>query len=275
VALINTLSPGDKVLSARFGQFSHLWIDMAKRLGLHVEVIEVPWGEGAPVNKIQERLAEDKDHEIKAVMIVHNETPTDVTSDIAGVRKAMNVSSHSAMLFVDGMSSIASIDFRMDDWGVDMAVAGSQKGFMLPVGGAILCASQKALEALKTAKMPRCFLDLEDHIKTNAQDYFPYTPSVPMFRGLRHSLNLLFEEGLENVFKRHHRLAEGVRQAVKAWGLELCARERKWYSDTVSAIMVPKGIDGADVVDVAYRKYNTALGAGLIEVAGKLFASGI
>jgi alanine-glyoxylate transaminase / serine-glyoxylate transaminase / serine-pyruvate transaminase len=274
VALTNTLSPGDKVLSARFGQFSHLWIDMAKRLGLHVEIIEVPWGEGAPVDKIKKRLAEDKDHEIKAVMIVHNETATGVTSDIAGVRKAMNASCHPAMLFVDGVSSIASIDFRMDEWGVDMAVAGSQKGFMLPAGGAIVCASQKALEARKTAKMPRCFLDLEDHIKTNAQGYFPYTPSVPMLHGLRHSLNLLFEEGLENVFKRHHRLAEGVRQAVKAWGLELCARERKWYSDTVSAIMVPKGIDGADLVDVAYRKYNTALGAGLIEVAGKLFRIG-
>jgi alanine-glyoxylate transaminase / serine-glyoxylate transaminase / serine-pyruvate transaminase len=274
VALTNTLSPGDKVLSARFGQFSHLWIDMGKRLGLNVDVIEVPWGEGVPEDEIERRLSADKNHEIKAVMVVHNETATGVTSDIAGVRKAMDAAKHPALLFVDGVSCIASIDFRMDDWGVDMAIAGSQKGFMLPAGGAIVCASQKALAARKNAKLPRCFLDLEDHIKTNTQSYFPYTPSVPILRGLRHSLNLLFEEGLENVFERHHRLAEGVRQAVKAWGLELCARERKWYSDTVSAIMLPAGINGVDVVDVAYCKYNTALGAGLTEVAGKLFRIG-
>lgn len=275
VALANTLSPGDKVLSARFGQFSHLWIDMAERLGLDVEFFNVPWGEGAPVDKIKKRLAEDKNHEIKAVMVVQNETATGVTSDVAGVRKAMDASEHPALLFVDGVSSIASIDFRMDEWKVDMAVAGSQKGFMLPAGLAIVCASQKALEARKRAKLPRCFLDLNDHIKTNAQGFFPYTPSVPMLRGLRHSLNLLFEEGLENVFERHHRLAEGVRRAViKGWGLETCARAPKWYSDTVTAIMVPKGINGADVIDVAYRKYNVALGAGLTDVAGKLFRIG-
>ncbi len=274
VALTNTLSPGDKVLSARFGQFSHLWINMAELLKLDVDFLKVPWGEGAPVPDIEKKLAEDKNHAIKAVMIVHNETATGVTSEIAGVRKALDATKHPAMLFVDGVSSIASIDFRMDEWGVDMAVAGSQKGFMLPAGLAIVCASQKGLEARKTAKLPRCFLDLEDHIKTNAQGLFPYTPSVPMLRGLRASLDLLFEEGLENVFERHHRLAEGVRQAVRAWGLRLCARQPKWYSDTVSAIIVPEGINGADVVDIAYRKYNTALGAGLTDVAGKLFRIG-
>ncbi|MBA2492111.1 MAG: aminotransferase class V-fold PLP-dependent enzyme [Gammaproteobacteria bacterium] len=274
IALANTLSPGDKVLSARFGQFSHLWINMAERLKLNVDFLQVPWGEGAPVPDIEKKLAEDKNHEIKAVMVVHNETATGVTSEIAGVRKALDATKHPAMLFVDGVSSIASIDFRMDEWGVDMAVAGSQKGFMLPAGLAIVCASQKGLEARKTAKLPRCFLDLEDHIKTNAQGLFPYTPSVPMLRGLRASLDLLFEEGLENVFERHHRLAEGVRQAVRAWGLRLCARQPKWYSDTVSAIIVPEGINGADVVDIAYRKYNTALGAGLTDVAGKLFRIG-
>ena|SRR5680860_262822 len=274
IALTNTLSPGDKVLSARFGQFSHLWINMAERLKLNVDFLKVPWGDGAPVADIEKKLTEDKNHEIKAVMVVHNETATGVTSEIAAVRKALDATKHPAMLFVDGVSSIASIDFRMDEWGVDMAVAGSQKGFMLPAGLAIVCASQKALEARKTAKLPRCFLDLEDHIKTNAQGLFPYTPSVPMLRGLRASLNLLFDEGLENVFERHHRLAEGVRQAVQAWGLKLCARQPKWYSDTVSAIMVPDGINGADVVDIAYRKYNTALGAGLTDVAGKLFRIG-
>ncbi|MBA3732457.1 MAG: aminotransferase class V-fold PLP-dependent enzyme [Gammaproteobacteria bacterium] len=274
VALTNTLSPGDKVLSARFGQFSHLWINMAERLKLDVDFLKVPWGEGAPVPDIEKKLAEDKNHAINAVMIVHNETATGVTSEIAAVRKSLDATKHPAMLFVDGVSSIASIDFRMDEWGVDMAIAGSQKGFMLPAGLAIVCASQKALEARKTAKLPRCFLDLEDHIKTNANGLFPYTPSVPMLRGLRASLDLLFEEGLENVYARHHRLGEGVRQAIQAWGLKLCARQPKWYSDTVSAIMVPEGINGADVVDIAYRKYNTALGAGLTDVAGKLFRIG-
>lgn len=274
VALANTLSPGDKVLTSRFGQFSHLWIDMAQRLGLDVEVLKVEWGEGAPVAEIEQRLAADDNHEIKAVMVVHNETATGVTSDIPGVRKAMNSAKHPAMLFVDGVSSIASIDFRMDEWEVDMAVSGSQKGFMLPAGLAIVCASQKALEARKTAKMPRCFLDLEDHIKANAQGFFPYTPSTQLLRGLRESIDRLLAEGLENVFKRHHRLGEGVRRAVKAWGLKPCARAPEWYSDTVTAVMVPEGIDSADVQRVAFYRYNLSLGGGLNDVANKLFRIG-
>lgn len=274
VALTNTLSPGDKVLTTRFGQFSHLWADMAKRLGFDVEVIEVTWGEGAPVAEIEKRLAADKNHEIKAVMVVHNETATGVTSDIGGVRKAMNSAKHPALLFVDGVSSVASIDFRMDEWGVDMAISGSQKGFMLPAGLALVCASQKALKARKTAKMPRCFLDLEDHVKANAQGYFPYTPSTQMLRGLRESIDLLLEEGLENVFKRHYRLGEGVRRAVKAWGLKPCARAPKWYSNTVTAVMVPEGINSADIQRTAYYRYNLSLGGGLNEMTGKLFRIG-
>jgi alanine-glyoxylate transaminase/serine-glyoxylate transaminase/serine-pyruvate transaminase len=194
-AMTNTLSPGDKVLIAVFGQFSHLWADLARRHGFNVDVIDVEWGEGVPLDVVEARLSADKQHQIKAVLVCHNETATGVTSDVSGARRVLDAAGHPALLMVDGVSSIASIDFRMDEWGVDMAVAGSQKGIMLPAGGAIVCASQKALEARKTAKMPRCFLDLEDHIKTNAQGYFPYTPSVPMLRGLRHSLNLLFEEG--------------------------------------------------------------------------------
>ncbi len=274
VALANTMSPGDKLLSARFGQFSHLWIDLAKRIGLNVENIETPWGEGAPVGEIKKRLLADKDHEIKAVMVCHNETATGVTSDIDGVRKAIDAAKHPAMLFVDGVSSVGSIDFRMDDWGVDMAVSGSQKGFMLPAGLAIVCASQKALAARADAKCPRCFLDLQDHINTNKDGYFPYTPSAPLLHGLREALNLLMEEGLENVFARHTRLATGVREAVKAWGLKTCAVAPKWQSDTVTAIVVPEGVNAAEVIRIAYYRYNISLGAGLSQVAGKVFRIG-
>ena len=273
-SLSNTLSPGDRVLAARFGMFSHLWIDMAQRLGLQVDILDAEWGEGAPVERYQEALAADKGHRIKAVLFTHNETATGVTSDVAGVRRALNETRHPALLMVDGVSSIASIDFRMDEWGVDLAVTGSQKGLMLPAGLGIVCASQKALALYDQAKLPRVFFDFGDMRKANATGYFPYTPSLPMLYGLRESLEMLFEEGLENVFARHHRLAEGTRQAVKAWGLELCARAPKWNSDTVSAIMVPPGFNGAEVIDVAYRRYNLALGAGLARMAGKLFRIG-
>jgi alanine-glyoxylate transaminase/serine-glyoxylate transaminase/serine-pyruvate transaminase len=273
-ALSNTLSPGDQVLASRFGMFSHLWIDMAQRLGLRVDVLDAEWGEGAPVERYQEALAADKGHRIKAVLFTHNETATGVTSDVAPIRQALNATKHPALLMVDGVSSIASIDFRMDEWGVDLAVTGSQKGLMLPAGLGIVCASQKALALYDQAKLARVFFDFGDMRKANATGYFPYTPSLPLLYGLRESLDMLFEEGLENVFARHHRLAEGTRQAVKAWGLELCARAPKWNSDTVTAIMVPPGFNGAEVIDVAYRRYNLALGAGLARMAGKLFRIG-
>jgi alanine-glyoxylate transaminase / serine-glyoxylate transaminase / serine-pyruvate transaminase len=273
-SLSNTLSPGDKVLAARFGMFSHLWIDMAQRLGLQVEVLDAEWGEGAPIERYQEALAADTSQRIKAVLFTHNETATGVTSDVAAVRRALNETRHPALLMVDGVSSIASIDFRMDEWGVDLAVTGSQKGFMLPAGLGIVCVSQKALGMADQAKLPRVFFDFGDMRKANATGYFPYTPSIPMLYGLRESISMLLEEGLENVFARHHRLAEGTRLAVKAWGLELCARAPKWNSDTVTAIMVPPGVNGAEVIDVAYRRYNLALGAGLARMAGKLFRIG-
>src|SRR3954471_9084450 len=273
-ALSNTLSPGDRVIAARFGQFSHLWIDMAQRLGLKVDILDAEWGEGAPIERYQEALAADKGQRIKAVLFTHNETATGVTSDVAGIRRALNDTRHPALLMVDGVSSIGSIDFRMDEWGVDLAVTGSQKGFMLPAGLGMVGVSQKALAAGDQAKLPRVFFDFGDMRKANATGYFPYTPSLPLLYGLRESLAILFEEGLENVFARHHRLAEGTRRAVKAWGLELCARAPKWYSDTVSAIMVPPGVNGAEVIDIAYRRYNLALGAGLARMAGKLFRIG-
>jgi alanine-glyoxylate transaminase/serine-glyoxylate transaminase/serine-pyruvate transaminase len=273
-SLTNTLSPGDKVLAARFGMFSHLWIDMAQRFGLQVDVLDAEWGEGAPLERYQEALAADKGHRIKAVLFTHNETATGVTSDVAGIRRVLNETRHPALLMVDGVSAIASIDFRMDEWGVDLAVTGSQKGLMLPAGLGIVCASQKALGLYEQAKLPRVFFDFGDMRKANATGYFPYTPSIPMLYGLQESIAMLLEEGLENVFARHHRLAEGTRRAVKAWSLELCARAPKWHSDTVTAIMLPPGVNGAEVIDIAYRRYNLALGAGLARMAGRLFRIG-
>jgi alanine-glyoxylate transaminase/serine-glyoxylate transaminase/serine-pyruvate transaminase len=273
-AITNTLSPGDKVLAARIGQFSHLWIDLCQRHGLDTEVVDVEWGEGTPVERFAERLAADHAHEIKAVLVCHNETATGVTSDVAAIRKAMDAVGHPALLYVDGVSSVACIDFRMDEWGVDLAISGSQKGFMLPTGLAIVAASPKALAATKTAQCRRCFFDFADMIRTNKDGYFPYTPATTLLRGLRASIDLLLAEGLDTVFARHHRLAEGVRQAVSAWGLTLCAKQPRWYSDTVSAIRVPEGCDGNEVVKQAYQRYRLSLGVGLSKVAGKVFRIG-
>ena len=274
-ALTNCLSPGDLVLASRFGQFSHLWIDMVTRLGFQVETVDCEWGEGVPVEKYAEILARDKGHTIKAVLATQNETATGVTSDIAAVRAALDACDHPALLMVDAVSSLGSIDFRMDEWGVDLCVSGSQKGLMLPAGLGIVCASQKALIAREKSTQPRCFFDFGDMIKANGTGYFPYTPALPMLYGLREALNMIKEEGLENILTRHTYLASGVRAAVfDGWGMKLCAKAPKWYSDTVSAILVPEGINGAHVIDVAFRRYNLSLGAGLSKVAGKLFRIG-
>jgi alanine-glyoxylate transaminase/serine-glyoxylate transaminase/serine-pyruvate transaminase len=274
-ALTNCLDAGAKVLHARFGQFSHLWWDMCVRLGYEVELLDTPWGEGAPVDRYLGALAADKQHKIKAVLVCQNETATGVTSDVAAIRQAMDSIKHPALLFVDAVSALASIDFRMDEWGVDVCVSGSQKGLMLPAGMGVTCVSQKALEAAKKATSKRCYFDYADMVNSNASGYFPYTPSIPMLYGLRESLAIIAEEGLENIFQRHHHLAAGVRAAVfEGWKLKLCATAPKWYSDTVSAIMVPEGINGADVIARAFKRYNLALGAGLSKVAGKLFRIG-
>jgi alanine-glyoxylate transaminase/serine-glyoxylate transaminase/serine-pyruvate transaminase len=273
-AITNTLSPGDKVLIASYGQFSHLWADLCARHGMRVDLIDVEWGEGFPLDLCLQRLEADKSHEIKAVLVCHNETTTGVTSDLAGVRNALDAANHPALLMADGVSSIASIDFRMDEWRVDVAVSGSQKGFMLPTGLAFVAVSPKALQAHKSAKCPRCFFDFADMIRTNKDGYFPYTPATTLMRGLRASLDQLFAEGLDNVFARHHRLAEGARRAVAAWGLTLCAKEPKWHSDTVTAICVPKGFNSDDVVKTAYYRYRMSLGVGLSKVAGRVFRIG-
>jgi len=274
-ALTNCLNPGDKVLISRFGQFSHLWADMSKRLGFDPEIIEVEWGEGAPVEQYRQILEADTQFKIKAVLVAQNETATGVTSHVAELRQAMDSVKHPALLFVDAVSALASIDFRMDEWGVDVCISGSQKGLMLPAGLGVTCVSQKALAAASESKSPRCYFDYLDMVKSNAQGYTPYTPSIPMLYGLREAINMLLEEGLEHVFHRHAYLAGGVRAAVlEGWHLKLCAKEPKWYSNTVSAIMVPDGFDGAKVIAHAYSRYNTSFGAGLSKVAGKLFRIG-
>ncbi len=271
-AITNTLSPGDTVLAARFGMFSHRWIDMCQRHGLTVQVIETPWGQGAPLAAIAAALRADTGHKIKAVLATHNETATGVKSDIGGIRVAM--ADHPALLLVDGVSSIGSMPFDMAGWGVDIAVAGSQKGFMLPAGLAILGVSPKALAAMEGAGLSRCFFDFRDMLRTYAAGAYPYTPAVGLIAGLARSIELLEDEGLEAVYARHTRLATGVRRAVAAWGMTPCAVSPELYSDTVTAVMVPAGCNGTDLVQLAASKYGVAFGVGLGEVAGKVFRIG-
>lgn len=273
-SITNTLSPGDTVLAARYGMFSHRWIDLCQRHGLNVEVIEEEWGNGAPADRIEEALTADSHHKIKAVLVCHNETATGVRSDVAAVRAALDAANHPALLFVDGVSSIASMDFRMDEWGVDLAVTGSQKGFMLPAGAAIVGVSQKALKAMDKARCPRCYFDFRDMLGSNPNGGYPYTPPLNIIAGLSVSLQMLQEEGLPNVFARHHRIAEGIRRAASAWGLKLCATSPRLYSETVSALRVPAGFDSNKVVSHAADKYGVAFGVGLGEVAGKVFRIG-
>lgn len=273
-ALTNTLSVSDKVLAARNGMFSHRWIDMCQRHGLNMQIVETPWGDGLPADRYEEILTADTNHEIKVVLATHNETATGVKSDIAAVRRALDAAGHPAMLFVDGVSSIASMDFRMDEWGVDIAVTGSQKGFMLPAGLAIIGFSPKAMAALETATLPRTFFDVRDMGNGYANNAYPYTPSVGLLNGLKMSCDMLLGEGLENVYARHRRIADGVRAAVSAWGLELCATSPEVYSDTVSAIHTPENFDATALVSHAANKYGVAFGVGLGEVAGKVFRIG-
>jgi len=273
-AISNTLSVGDRVLTASFGQFSMLWVDMCREFGLDVMNCDVTWGEGVPLDQYQAALEADKTHAIKAVLVCHNETATGVTSDVAGVRRILDDLGHPALLFVDGVSSVGSLDFRMDEWGVDVAVSGSQKGFMMPTGLAIVGVSQKALDACAGSNLPASYFNFHDMMKTNEQGYFPYTPAATLLRGLRASIDMLTDEGLSNVVARHHRLANGVRAAVAAWGLRNCAVAPKWHSDTVTAILVPDGHNANDVIQAAYHNYGVSLGSGLGKVAGKVFRIG-
>jgi alanine-glyoxylate transaminase / serine-glyoxylate transaminase / serine-pyruvate transaminase len=273
-ALVNTVNPGGRLLAVRFGQFSHLFITTAQSLGYQVDVIDVPWGQGAPPKLIEEALRADTTHEIKGVLLVHNETATGVTTDVSAVRVAMDRAAHPALLLVDGVSSIASLAFEMDAWGVDCAITGSQKGFMLPGGLGILYCSPRVIDALDAVTTPRAYFDLRPMRANNVQGYFPSTPALSLLWGLDEALAMLLEEGMPQVIARHHRLAEGVRRAVHAWGLSLCAAEPSLYSDTVSSVVVPEDADARVVIDMAFRRWDLSLGSGLNQLAGRVFRIG-
>ena len=273
-ALVNTQAPGARLLAVRFGQFSHLFIQTARALGYTVDVIEEPWGEAADPAKIEAALRADTAHEIQGVLLVHNETATGVTSDVGAVRAAMDRANHPALLYVDGVSSIASLDFQFDTWRVDCAITGSQKGFMLPGGLGILFASPKALARVESCPMPRAYFDLRGMRTNNAQGYFPSTPALSLLYGLDEALTMLLEEGMDAIAARHARFGAGVRAAVAAWGLRECAKRPAIASNTVTAIVVPDGADARQVIDMAFRRYDISLGSGLGELAGKVFRIG-
>ncbi len=273
-ALVNTLSPGDRVLMFETGHFATLWRGLAERLGLRVDFVPGVWGRGVDPEALEAKLAEDPGHGIKAVCAVHNETSTGVTSRIAELRAAIDRARHPALFLVDTISSLASIDYRHDDWGVDVTVAGSQKGLMLPPGLGFNAVSDKARAAAATARLPRSYWDWEEMLKTNAGGYFPYTPATNLLYGLQEALHMLREEGLDAVFARHRRLAEATRHAVRAWGLDLLCQDPREYSDSLTAVVMPEGHDADGFREVVLERYNMSLGNGLGRIAGKVFRIG-
>jgi len=273
-ALTNTLSPGDKVLMVETGQFATLWKKMAERLGLKPEFIPGDWRTGADPAAIEARLREDKAHEIKAVCVLHNETSTGCASDIAAIRKAIDAAGHPALYMVDTISSLASTDYRHDEWGVDVAVGGAQKGLMLPPGMSFNALSEKSIAASKTSKLPKSFFAWDDMLNMNKVGFFPYTPATLMLGGLVEGIEMLHEEGLDNVFARHDRLGEAVRRAVKHWGLEMLCRDPKYYSSTVTAIFLPEGHDADAFRALALQTFNISYGASFGPFAGKYFRIG-
>jgi alanine-glyoxylate transaminase/serine-glyoxylate transaminase/serine-pyruvate transaminase len=273
-ALVNTLSPGDKVLMFNIGQFAALWIEVAQKLGLDVDVVEGDWRHGADPSVVEAKLSEDRDHKIKAVGVVHNETSTGVTSRVGAVREAMNRTRHPALLLVDTISSLGSIDYRHDEWEVDVAIGGSQKGLMLPPGLGFNALSPKALAASKTARLPRAYWDWQPMLSQNASGFFPYTPATNLLYGLKESLEMLREEGLENVFKRHTRHGEATRRAAQAWGLEVVALDPREYCGSVTAIFTPNGHSADNLRKVVLEQFNMPLGTGLGRLANKVFRIG-
>jgi len=273
-ALVNTLSPGDKVLMYETGQFATLWKNLATRLSLQPEFIGGDWRRGVDSTLIEAKLNEDKAHTIKAVCVVHNETSTGVTSKIAEVRKAMDRAKHPALLMVDTISSLASIDYRHDEWGVDVTIAGSQKGLMLPPGLSFNAVSNKALAASKTAKLPRSYWSWDEMIAPNKSGFFPYTPSTNLLYGLREAVAMLEDEGLENVFKRHDRHAEATRRAVQTWGLEIFCQNETEHSSVLTAVLMPAGHSEVALRKVVLDNFNMSLGSGLGKIADKVFRIG-
>jgi len=273
-ALVNTLSPGDKILMFETGYFATLWRNMAMKLGLEVDFVPGDWRHGVDPAVIEEKLSEDKKHHIKAITIVHNETSTGVTTRIPGVRKAIDRTGHPALLMVDTISSLASIDYRHDEWGVDVTIGCSQKGLMLPPGLGLNAISDKALKAARSARLPKSYWDWESMISDNKSGFFPYTPATNLLYGLRESLWMLVEEGLENIFARHHRLAEATRRAVKAWGLEILCLNPEEYSNSLTAVLMPDGYNADELRGLILKKFNMSLGTGLGKLKGKIFRIG-
>jgi alanine-glyoxylate transaminase/serine-glyoxylate transaminase/serine-pyruvate transaminase len=272
--LVNTLSPGDTVLAFETGHFAALWRALAQRLGLTVEFAPGDWRHGVPPDEVERRLAADTAHAVKAVMVVHNETSTGVASRVGAVRQAIDRAKHPALLLVDTISSLASIDYRHDDWGVDVTVGGSQKGLMLPPGLSFNAISAKALAAAKTARLPRAYWEWQPMIAAGETGYFPFTPSTNLLFGLKEAIAMLEEEGLANVFARHDRLAEATRRAVRGWGLEILCADAAEYSSSLTAVLVPAGHDADAVRQAALERFDLSLGTGLGKLAGKVFRIG-
>jgi alanine-glyoxylate transaminase/serine-glyoxylate transaminase/serine-pyruvate transaminase len=274
-AIVNTLSAGDRVLMFETGQFATLWRNVAESFGLVVDFVPGDWRHGIDSRAVEGKLAEDARHEIKAVMCVHNETSTGVTSRLGEVRRAMDAAKHPALLIVDAISSLASTDYRQDEWRVDVTVAGSQKGLMLPPGLSFNAVSEKALTVSKTARLPRAFWSWENMLEANKMGFFPYTPATNLLYGLREAISMLvYEEGLENIFARHQRHAEATRRAVRAWGLELLCLEPREYSSSLTAVMTPERFDEADLRRAILENFNLSLGAGLGRFKGRVFRIG-
>jgi alanine-glyoxylate transaminase/serine-glyoxylate transaminase/serine-pyruvate transaminase len=273
-ALVNTLSPGDRVLCFETGHFATLWQKMATEMGLEVDFVPGDWRHGVPPEAVQEKLEADTAHEIKAVMVVHNETSTGVTSRVGEVRQAIDAAGHPALLLVDTISSLGSIDYRHDEWGVDVTISGSQKGLMLPPGISFNAISPKALEASKTAKLPRSYWNWEPILAANANGFWPYTPATNILYGLKEALKMLEEEGLPNVYARHTRHAEATRAAVRGWGLEVLALDEREYSGSLTAVLLSDEYDADAVRALILREYDMSLGAGLTKLAGKVFRIG-
>jgi alanine-glyoxylate transaminase/serine-glyoxylate transaminase/serine-pyruvate transaminase len=272
--IVNTLSPGDRVLACVNGHFATGFARTAAAFGVECERLELPYGAGVPAAAVEERLRADSTHDLRAVLVVHNETSTGVTSDIGAIRRALDGAGHPALLLVDTVSSLASIDFRMDEWSVDVALTGPQKGLMLPPGMAILSVSDRAIRASEKARCPRSFWDWQPVLERNRRGQYPYTPATSLLFGLRESLAMLGEEGLPRVFARHARLAEACRRAVRAWGLDILCRNAAEYSNTLTAVVLPSGKDSDEFVQHAYRRLNLSLGIGLGDVKGKVFRIG-
>ena len=273
-ALVNTLSPGNRVLMVETGHFATLWKQIATNYGLDVEFLAGDWRHGVNAAEIEAHLVEDAAHTIKAVCIVHNETSTGVTSDVAAVRRAMDSARHPALLVVDTISSLASMNYEHDAWGVDVTVGASQKGLMLPPGLSFNALSEKALSASSSATLARSFWDWQPVLKANEQNFFPYTPATNLMYGLREALRMLLAQGLEHVFARHHRHAEATRCAVDAWGLELLCANPSEYSSSITAIMMPEGHDAERVLRVVLERFDMSLGIGLSKLSGKIFRIG-